>query len=81
MSFVLLSQFFLEFILLILFSLLIVERHTTCCWLLGQWVYANHVCLRQIVLVLDSIFYQVLKLFHFNLHYVLVYVRIPRPLS
>ena len=54
--------------------LLIVQRHASRIQLLRQRVHSHHVSLRQVVLMLDPILYQVLKLLHLNLHDVLVHI-------
>ena len=56
--------------------LLIVQRHASRVQLLRQRVHSHHVSLRQVVLMLDPILYQVLKLLHLNLHDVLVHIRV-----
>ena len=57
-------------------QLLIVQRHASRIQLLRQRVHSHHVSLCQVVLMLNPILYQVLKLLHLNLHDVLVHVRV-----
>ena len=56
--------------------LLVIERQTARSRLLGQRVHSDHISLGQVVLMFDSVFDQVLELFHLYLHNVLIHIRV-----
>lgn len=67
-----------QLLLLLSLLLLIVQCQASSCLLLSEWVHADHVRLRQVVLVLDPVLYQVLKLLHLDLDDVLVDIGVAR---
>ena len=59
--------------------MLVVESHTSVDVFLGERIDPFHVGLKQVVLVFDPVFDQILELFHLDLHDNLVHVGVARP--